>query len=170
MRKLWAFWCKRLLLSLPMSLLPPVYFLHHVSRPEFKNSDFSRQFVAYFVSFDSPIWTLKYDIIRGSYEISYVSESFFLSLRHCSHNFTFSFMSLALNFTTQILSFHAIAYFVRFDSPIRTLKSDIIQVNYELSNATGALVYPYVIAPTTLLFPSCLSPWISQMWFYQFMS
>ena len=69
-----------------------------------------------------------------------------LSLPYLWHNFTFSFMSLGLSFKIQILSEDIIAYFIRFNSPIWTLKSDIIRRIYELFDAHGrsCLLLPYL--------------------------
>ena len=93
--------------------------------------------IAYFVSFDSPFWSLKSDIIRGSYELSDVSGRSCMSLAFLWLNFTFSIMSLALSFKIPILLGHIIMYFVTFDLPIWTLKSDITRGSNELSESLG---------------------------------
>ena len=98
----------------------------------------SMHIISYFISFDSPIWTLKSDIIRGSYEL-YDSRGWSCeSLSDFCNNFSFLFMFLTLNFEIMILLRHIIACFFSFDSSIWTLKSDIIRGSYELSNACGS--------------------------------
>ena len=101
----------------------------------FKIQSLSEHIIAYCVSFDSFTWTLKFDIIRGNYDLFDACGRCCLWLPYLFHNFTFSFMSLGLSFKIQSLSEHIIAYFVNFDSPIWTLKSDIIRRSYELFDA-----------------------------------
>ena len=138
--QLWAFSCMQTLLYVPAWFVTQLYFLLHVSRPEFLNLDIIRPYhslfrylwftyfsyyfsclefqnwdfimayhrllrlwsghiITYFGTFDSPkIWTLKSDIIRGSYELSDALGRIGLSLLELWHNFTFSFMFLALSF------------------------------------------------------------------------
>mgnify|MGYP006973856345 CR=1 FL=1 len=97
----------------------------------------SDHLIAYFISFASPILTLKSDIIRRIYELFDACDHPFLSLPHLWHNFTFSLMSLGLGVKIQFLSEHIISYFVSFDSPIWTLKSDMIQPRYEVFDSHG---------------------------------
>ena len=96
---------------------------------------FSAHIGAYIVSFDSHIWTLKFDILRPRYELCDGCGHCCFSQPYLSHNITFSFMALALSFRIWIFSDHIVAYVVSFDSHIWTLKSDIIRPRYELFNA-----------------------------------
>ena len=95
---------------------------------------FSAHIGAYIVSFDSHIWTLKFDILRPRYELCDGCGHCCFSQPYLSHNITFSFMALALSFRIWIFSDHIVAYVVSFDSHIWTLKSDIIRPRYKLFN------------------------------------
>ena len=113
----------------------------------FKIQILSDHNIAYFVIFDSPIWTLKSDIIRRSYEFSDSCSRSGLSLPKFYRNFTFCFMSLSVKFEIKILTWHIIAYFVSFQSPILTLKSNIIRRSYNSCDACGrSCVYFFIIA------------------------
>ena len=103
----------------------------------FKIQLLSCYIIAHFVSFDLPIWTLKPDITRGSYELSDLPERSKLSLHDFCHKYTFSFLSVLVNLEIRILSRHIIAHFVGFNSPIWTLKSDITWGSYELPDSRG---------------------------------
>ena len=131
----------------------------------FKIQILSFHMIAYFFSFDLPIWTPKSDIIRGIYELFDACGRSCLSLPYLWHNFTFSFMSLALSFQIQILLFHMTAHFFSFDLPIRTLKSNIIRGMYELFDACGrsCLSLPYLSHNFTFFFMSLA--WVSKFRF-----
>ena len=99
--KLWAFWCMWSLLSLSALFVTQLYFFLHVSRLSFKIQILSFHMIAYFFSFDLPIWTPKSDIIRGIYELFDACGHSCLSLPYLWYNFTFSFMSLGPNLKIQ---------------------------------------------------------------------
>ena len=86
------------------------YFLHHGSRSEFRNWDFLAHIVAYFVSFDSEVRTLKSNIIRPRYELFNAHCYSRLSLPSLSQPITFSIMALALNLKFQIFLPDIVAY------------------------------------------------------------
>ena len=89
------------------------------------------------VSLSSIVADSRVYLLQGRYELSHQCGRSSLSIPDLWHNFTFSFMSLALSFKIQTWSCYIIEYVFRFDSPIWTLKSDIIWGCYELSDSHG---------------------------------
>ena len=93
--------------------------------------------VAYVVSFDSHVWTLRSDLIRPRDELFNAHAHSCLSLSSLSHTITFYIMALALSFGIEIFLAHIVAYVVSFDSQVWILKSDIVRPRSKLSNAHG---------------------------------
>jgi hypothetical protein len=81
--------------------------------------------IAYYDSFDSSVWTVKANIIGGSYVLFGEGSRPCLSLPHFWHNFTFSVVPLALSFKIQTYLCEG------FDSRIWDLKCDITRGSNE---------------------------------------
>ena len=114
--------CHFLLCHTPL-LIPSLLFLAHI--------------VAYVVSFESEVRTLKSDIIRPHYELFNVHYYSCLSLPSLFHPITFSIMPLALSFGIEIFLAQIVAYVVSFYLQVWTLKSNIMWPRYEPFNAHG---------------------------------
>ena len=159
-----------------------LYFFLHVFWLDFKIQSLSEHIIAYCVSFDSPTWTLKSDIIRGSYDLFYACGRPCLSLPYLFHNFTFSFMSLVLSFKIYILSFYL--WFTYLNSKIRSHTTKIWLFGFTYLNSKiwfhttnlwafwcmRSLLSLTALFVTTLLFPSCLTTGDSKFRFCQTIS
>ena len=101
-------------LSLPyLSHNITLFFIAHAM--SFRIQIFLDHTVAYFVSFDSHVWTLKSDIIRPRYELFNAHGHSCLSLPYLLHNITFFFIAHTVNFRIQIFLAHIVAYVVSLD-------------------------------------------------------
>ena len=81
-----------------------------------------------------------------------------LYLHDFCHNFTFSFISLVLNFKIQILSCHIITYFIFLDSLMALLNPTSHREAMSFLIHSSDILFPCMISTTTLLSPSFLFP------------